>query len=407
MKMGMRNEDHSTLHSCFDLKGSRLPIFLVAITVFLPGCIEPYISPVVAETKILSIEGSLIKGDSIQIVKVHRTATLAYPKPSFIEGCEVKVVDDLNNEFLFEDRDKGEYSIAIPDEGLVYGRDYKLIVVTPDGLVYESEYEKLYSNSEVDSIYYEVEESTRTYTEFDYWGLQYYLDIVAPDTTSRYYRWKLTETYEYTSTGSLSFIIVIVDEVLDTIFSEDIWDLYRCWNSKKVPGTYISNTNNLTLNEKKKIPLNYVSNRTDRLKIMYSLLVEQYAISEGAYKYWKQHNVALEGSSGLYNTQPGQPITNLYCSDDCDKRVLGYFWVSSKTERRIFTPRIASLPIYEFDCPTYVYDPLEHKLKPRYIRVEKETREEITGHPTCFDCTGRGGESSKPDFWEYKFEASK
>jgi hypothetical protein len=173
----------------------------------------------------------------------------------------------------------------------------------------------------------------------------------------------------------------------------------------RVPGTFVSNTINLTVNEKKKIPLNFVSNRTDRLKIMYSLLIEQYAISEGAYKYWKQHNVAIEESSGLYNTQPGLPISNLYCSDDCDKRVLGYFWVAERTERRIYVPRINNLVVYDFACPIYEYNPAIHKKMPRYIRVEEISVDNtgevlLTGHPGCFDCTMRGGSTTKPDFWD-------
>lgn len=198
---------------------------------------------------------------------------------------------------------------------------------------------------------------------------------------------------------------MIVDDELVKYVPEDIWEVYRCWMIDRVPGTFVSNTINLTENEKKKIPLNFVSNRTDRLKIMYSLLVEQYAINEGAYKYWKQHNVTIEESSGLYNTQPGQPISNLYCSDDCDKSVLGYFWVASRTERRIFVPRINKLAVYDFACPIYEYNPTIHKKMPRYIRVEEDeiggipagTR--MTGHPGCFDCTMRGGTITKPDFW--------
>ncbi len=363
------------------------------------GCIEPYTPEIDEEIRILSVEGSLIKGDSIQHVSVLRTATLKYPKPLFVEGCVVSVVDDLDNEFLYQDDDEGNYSVVIPDEALVYDRNYKLVVVTPDGKMYESEYERLFWTSEVDSVYYEVEEQTRTYTEFDYWGLQYYVDIVAPDTASRYYRWKLTETYEYTSTGPLTWIIRVRNGIVDTLFLKDDMEFYRCWVSEKVPGTFVSNTINLTLNEKKKIPLNYVSNRTDRLKIKYSLFVEQYAISEGAYKYWKQNNVAIEESSGLYTTQPGQPISNMHSSADYDELVLGYFWVASRTQRRIFTPRLGSLPVYEFDCPTYEYDPIEHRLKPRYIRVEEGGRQ-MTGNPTCFDCRGRDGKLTKPDFWK-------
>lgn len=398
--MSDKNEDLSIAQSSFVFKTVVPPCVMVALSFITSSCIEPYQSGIDDQSGIMSIEGSLIKGDSIQRVTLSRTTSLLNSQITPVQGCEVRVVDELGNDFTFIDQDFGNYAVAIADHDLVFDREYKLVVTTPEGAVYESAFEALNYSPTVDTVYYEIEDQMRTYTEDDYLGLQFYIDIIAPDSVSRYFRWKLTETYEYTSTGHLSYILKVVDGEVVQENMDDIWEFYRCWVSEKVPGTYLASTENLTVNEKKKIPLNYVSNFSDRLKIEYSLLVDQYSLTEGAFKYWDQNQVAIEESNGLYNTQPAQPVTNFRCTSNSEERVLGYFWVSSRTEFRIFVPRISSLIVYDFDCPTYEYNPDLHKKMPRYIRVEEETGILTTGHPACFDCRMRGGSTTKPDFWK-------
>ncbi len=371
------------------------------MTIFTSTCIEPFIAEIDEIPSLISIEGGIIKGDSLQHITITKTATLLNPQYTSVEGCEVKVVDDENNEFVFAYKDMGKYVLAIPDESLVFNRNYKLLITMPDGHIYESQYEKLNSSLDIDSVYYEIEERTTAYTEDDFMGLQFYIDIKATDSISRYFRWRLTETYEYTSTGSISYILFRNDSgFVDKLIPDDIWEVYRCWKSEHVPGIYVSNTNNLTVNKKKKIPLNFVSNKSERLKIKYSLLVNQYTMNEGAYKYWQKNKVAIEESQGLYTTQPGQPVSNLYCVNDSLERVLGYFWASSRTEHRIFVPRINHITVYDVNCEIFEYEPLLHRLLPRYIRLT-ESGIEMTGHPNCFDCTFSGGKITPPDFWEH------
>ena len=377
---------------------SRVTLLLLAMVLVVVSCIFPYEAEINEDSELIVVEGSLIKGDSLQEIKVSTTSSLLDPRFWPVKGCVVRVVDELDQIFVFEEREEGRYTLALPDESLVYGRQYMLRIATPDGMEYASEYEILNASAVVDSVYLALEDQFDPFTGEELQGVQFYIDIKAPDDHPRYFRWTLTETYEYTSSGPIDYRIYVsgVGKAPD-----NIWALYRCWISEEVPGLYLSNTVNLTVNEKKRIPLNYVSTRTDRLKFKYSLLVNQYTLSEGAYGYWQQNRTATEESGGLYNQQPGQPITNLYNINDPDEQVLGYFWVSSRTEKRIFLPKPSDLTVLDEICPLHKYDPMYDFKSPFPINIRySESGEWMTGDIYCFDCRERGGALEPPEFWK-------
>ena len=204
--MGMIKRGYMRFCYRFNLKMvGRICLFL-CLALFSSTCIEPYISEIDDNPSLISIEGGIIKGDPIQQITITRTSTLLHPQFTPLEGCVVKVIDDENNEYVFNYKNFGKYTAVIPDESLVFNRNYRLMITTPDGNIYESHYEKLKRSLEIDTLYYEIEERTTIYTENNFNGLQFYVDIKASDTISRYFRWKLDETYEYTTTGPISYI---------------------------------------------------------------------------------------------------------------------------------------------------------------------------------------------------------
>jgi hypothetical protein len=43
------------------------------------------------------------------------------------------------------------------------------------------------------------------------------------------------------------------------------------------------------VNEKKKIPLSYISGESEKLNVKYSILVKQFALSDGAFDFWNKN----------------------------------------------------------------------------------------------------------------------
>jgi hypothetical protein len=322
------------------------------------------------------------------------------PRPRPIPGCAVEVEDDQGHVFYFSETEAGTYTRVIPEDQLVINRKYKARIITPDGKLIESAYETLNAAAEVDSVYFALEPKLNSISGEELNGAQYYIDIKATDEVPRYFRWILEETYEYTSTGQISYMYWDTNFEPDSMI--DRWALYRCWLTQQVEGLYLSNTVNLTFNEKRRIPLHYISVETDRMKIRYNLLVKQYSMNESSYNYWQQNKTATEEGGGLYTGQPAQPLTNLYNVNDTTDMVVGFFWVSSKTEKRVVVPRPNDLFVPDEKCLLYEFDPLNwlNGPWPIYVRIDEDTGQELVGDYYCFDCQLRGGSLTPPDFWE-------
>ena len=375
---------------------------LMLFILFMVGysCVSPYEADIEDEPDLISIEASLIKGEQDQIVKVSTTASLNSSTFIPVRGCDVSLIDEFDNAWHYNDLTGGIYRTSIPDEELIHGRQYKIRVITAEGDVYESDYEVLNPGIEVDSVYYDIEDKVDEMTGEPYTGIQFYLDVKAGEEDSRYFRWRIDETYEYTSFAPISYFYL--DETHTPIKPDDEWAVYRCWQGGEISGLFQSSTMNLYQNEKKRIYLNYVSALTERLRIKYSLQVKQYTLNEDAYNYFEQNRLATEEADGLYTRQPRQPITNMLNVDDETERVLGYFWVSSQTSQRIFVPRIEEMDVNAEDCAYWEYSDLEDGEGPFpiYIYDDKNQGKQFVSSRDCFDCSRRGGSTTKPDYWE-------
>ena len=378
-----------------------LKLALLLLLLGVPrACIEPYLPRIDEDVDLVSVEGSIVKGEEVQTLVIAKATSLVYPQYQLVKGCKAFVIDDQGKEFAYTENGEGKYEVRIADEDLVFNRQYKLKFTTPKGDEYESDWETLSSGAEVDTVYYQVEDMIDNLTGEDLRGVQFYIDLKAPDARSRYFRWNLEETYEYTSVAPVTYYLTGDDDTA-IIFPQNIWEVYRCWRTAPIHKLFLASTVNLVVNEKKRIPLNYVSTETERLKIKYSLFVRQYTLTEAAYDYWLKNKNDTQESGGLYTQQPGQPISNILQINDPEKQVLGFFWVSHKTEQRIFLPRINSLPVSE-PCELIPYVPKIHSKGPypRYVYIDDETKEELTAPNFCFNCTFKGGVLTKPDFWE-------
>jgi len=388
------------MHLSKNIRSRMAGFILAGMSLLGHSCISIYEADIEDEPELISIEGSLIKGEAEQTVRVSITSSLSYAQFIPVRSCDVSLLDELDNAWHYDDLTGGVYRTSIPEEELVYGRNYKIRVVTSEGVVYESDYETLNPGIEVDSVYYAIEDKVDEMTGDPYSGVQFYLDVNAGEDESRYFRWRIDETYEYTSFAPISFYYL--DETHTPIVPQDEYAVYRCWRGEEISGLFQSSTIDLTQNEKKRIPLNYVSDQSERLRIKYSLQVKQYTLSENAFNYFEQNRLATEEADGLYTRQPRQPLTNIQNVDDDEERVLGYFWVSTQTTERIFVPELEELPVSAEECAYWEYSDLEDGEGPFpiYIYDDKNDGKLYVSSRDCFDCTRRGGTTVKPDYWE-------
>jgi hypothetical protein len=397
---------------------------LIAFTVIMLlaiSCITPFEPDLKVESNLLVVDGSLIKGQQKQEIRISRSTSFTKPVLQFEEECIVRVVDDSGNEFIFNEESPGKYVASIDDALLSYTSHYKLMISTPSGQDYESDYQALPETPPVDSIYSIRETQYVPDADESLSGMQFYVDLDAPDDASRYYRWQVVETWELHALHKIYGVYDGKTIVIDQFNPSD--SLYYCWDSKMANGIYTYSTISQAQNKLSKVPLHFKPYNSPELTIKYSATVRQFALDEDAYYYWHQKETELKESGQIYETQPGQVRSNIHNTMNPDEKVLGYFWVSSVTEKHAFekNPFYNDKAIDPASCVTYgacaeVVDSNLIKsmyritqftwnfpLPPVYLYYERGS----TGlncfyftKDACIDCRRIGGTNHKPYFWE-------
>lgn len=377
---------------------------LIAVLLLLLGlwaCIKPY-SPQLKESSVEKyvVQGILSNQAGWQEVNVSINTSVNEPIYIPIDFCEVIIIDDQNNIFNLFQSKAGTYKVWMNAEELVIGRGYKVMVTTADGIVLESEFDYIPNGPDVGDIYYEIEQHHVNYLENWLKGIQFYTNMKAENSDSKFYRWKLTETYEYHSVYPLEFYY---DGDIQQISPPDSSEMV-CYRTSLVDEIFTLSTASFSTNSVNKFPLHYVENTTAKLGILYSLLIEQMALSQDAYIYWDQLRKNNEDQGGLYATQPLAIKGNIKNISLPEFEVLGFFQACYMSKKRIF---VAPKPDFELEFSDRCYPEvllfgfkeISPKDYPVYLFSDNGQSTSIVLNKECIFCTTRGGVTQKPDFW--------
>jgi hypothetical protein len=368
-------------------------ILFLSILLLLSSCITQFIPQTTEDRDILVVEGLITDKPEANIIKLSRPNHLGLTTaPIPISDCIVTVSDDSGQSFTFSEKKPGTYASDPAKFQGVIGRLYTLHITAKLGTSqnYESFPMELKPVPPIDSVYYEkVVFSESTGASGGQEGCQILLDTHDPLNKCKFYRWEYSETWEfhlpYTVPNSV------------------------CWVSNNSDVINIKNTSVIGEDRISRYPLNLVTNQTDRLRVKYSLLVNQYSLTEDEYNYWEKLQNISEQVGGLYDIIPSAIPSNIYCVDDPNQKVLGYFSVSAKSSVRIFikdrfagvhtdyTDRtciadtvIGNNPIQYLNSSVWVI--INNPLPPPGYRVTTRVK-------ACYDCTVRGTKVM-PDFWQ-------
>jgi hypothetical protein len=365
---------------------------LIIFIVPLGSCITEFI-PETNELKELVVIEGLITDQSISNrIKISKSLPLGEKidaRP--LTGCIVSITDDSGFVCSLTEGTPGTY---YTDSTLFRGRinnKYTLHVALSDGnrlIHYESSAVEMRAVPPVDSIYYEkIVVKEKVDNNFGEDGCQIYLDTHDASNNCRFYRWDFSETW-----------------VLRLLFPVDNM---TCWISDKSNDIYVQTTEAFSNSRITGFPITYISNITDRLKIKYSISVNQYSLSEEEYEYWKKLKNLTVSVGGLHDVIPSSIPSNIKCVERPDEKVLGYFSVSACSSKRVFIKdEFAGIVDQYPDC---IADTIYGEDDSPYLNVSAWTlidhprgvgpRERVlTYRKECADCTTRGT-NIKPDYW--------
>lgn len=378
-------------------------LYLVIPFVLFAGCIEPFEPEIGESDHVMVIFGELTGEEGIHSVQV--STSTPYNDPSYepVAGCIVRVEDQDGQGFYYSESSPGEYTAFLEQEFLVTGNSYRLIVFTPGGEEYQSEYDTLLSCAEIDSLYFREEKHSSANNLTDIYGLQILADVKGGINDSRNYLWTLNETWEYKSSYYTMYIwdghtleeyLPFIHEWMICYLTLDI--------KERITGSSRLNASNEITGQ----PLNFVSNQSDRLRRGYSLLVSQHSLTEQAYLFWENLTAQVEESGGLYEHQPAVAPGNICNVNDAGEKVLGLFYASEVKEKRININQYFDFPIASYYCPAdtvnSIYDLTDYF--PYYMFSISDFGRGppfVFGPRECHDCRLRGGITTKPDFWMY------
>jgi hypothetical protein len=379
----------------------------------LINCLEPVDITSIGSENALVVDALITDNVSKQRVTLSRTVTLDQSNTHNPEvGATVSLSDNEGNQINFTEISPGTYE-TVNDFGAELGKTYQLAINTQNGQSYLSDPSTMIPNPGFDSLYTEFEPYPSNFNRFGGF-FNFYIDMHNNPDNHQYFKWSWNSTYEarvatpsrWLWTGGDTFVIRELGSENDSLQVE------RCWSTDT---SKIVNIKNLLDGETQVIrqPIHRFHSDSGYMRIRYSLLVKQYAISEESYRYWNL--IKESGSQGfLFDKQIGSITGNIY-NTKSDEPVLGYFEVAQEYAVRKFYTHADFTREGFFNYTSFIIDCSDEE--PIIMRVEElETFMEqfqtnytiayfITGGGVafrriiCADCTLHAQTNQKPEFW--------
>ena len=389
------------------MKRSLNTVLIFSGILLLNSCVERYWPDVGTKyEKLLVVDGMISNQPGPCFIQLSYSSLLRYDEVEPVQGCEVIISDNTGNlETLFE-FEPGVYKTSNPDVQGIVGRQYKLVIYTPDEKIYESPFQELKEAVRIDTVYAHLEKRHSPETTYDLAGFQFYVSSeIAPEDTN-YFFWKLEQTYEYNANYT-------ANQMFDGQYHHVTYPAfnYTCWKTESITKIFTYNTSRLSEARIQDLPLHYVTTETKELSKKYSVLVKQLTLSKEAYNYWNSLQEQIEGQGSLYDKQPYQIRGNMVNVNDPNEAVLGYFFAAGSDEKRIFVDRPTGVHFHFSTTCGYVTEGLRNALYqarsqwPVYLmRIYSEGGSPgalaLPNNQSCVDCRKSGGSVMKPAFWE-------
>jgi len=377
----------------------------IIMAVAFAMCKQVYEPPVQAQnTRLLVVEGFINGGPGPTNFFLSRTGDLQDQSARPEYGAQVKVEGDDGSSFLFADSLNGKFSY--PQLFLNGNVKYRVHIKTSDGKEYASDYSPVRHTPPIDSITWQTEDN----------GVRLYVNTHDPQNVTKYYQWKYDETWEIHSAyySSLEYVRDASSHITALVFRDPNFHkvdttIYKCWASLSSTSIILGSSEKLS-SDVIYLPVQFVEPGSEKLSVLYSINVKQYAMSQDAYLFMEKMKKNTEQVGTLFDPQPSQITGNIKCLSNPNEPVIGFVEVTEEQTKRIFVYN-NQVPGWGYGtaCIQYVinntvddmnkYGAELYPTVPKTLDPLGNVQDFYAANMnSCIDCTTRGV-NKKPSFW--------
>lgn len=392
-------------------------IYLIFSVMIFQGCTEPYSPATETFEDLLVVEASISNELKKQQLKLSRTYTFEATKPEIVTGADVSISDEGGNEYLFHYNAQDSLYYSTTPFQAVPETKYTLHITTENGTTYVSEPEMVPPTSQVSVDYFLTEIDGEK-------GVQIVANSFDPSNSSHYYRYDFQETYKVISPlpGLYEAYLLPVNEIYydyEIKYRPREGETRICYATNYSANILLTSTSDLAEDRVVDFPVRFIPKNDYRLSHRYSILVKQYVQSFEAFQFYRTlQRISGNSENILSPEQPGFVRGNISATNS-NKKVMGYFEVTSVSSQRIFLEYSdlypnSTLPPFITECdieklsitpPSGPKDPATgyHKLvdyisRGALLLYEVHDNNFWMVAPECTDCTSFAS-NEIPDFW--------
>ena len=386
-------------------------IWILAMAILIISfiaCVKKYDPPAIkASNRYLVVDGVINTGaNGITTFNLSRSRNLS-DTVSFIPelGAHLSIISAAGNTYpMLDTNNTGKYTSAILN--LTMNDQYALAITTSDGHLYQSAFVSPKATAPIDSVTWKQSVVNN--------GVTINVSTHDPSNSTHYYRWDYSETWQHNAPEQAYWVLINgMVTPLGADFTNDPNQTHQCYTTAPASNITVANSLGLSQDVISFQPITFIPFNNERITIRYSILVNQYAITEDAYQYWLlvQNNSQTLGS--LFDLLPSQLNSNIHSLNYPSEPVIGFISACSVQQKRLFitndqvagnwvkiephnectTITIPTDPnnfeIYNYEDTSYTPWYFTGNNIPFLIIVKKE----------CVDCRTQGGTNAKPSFW--------
>ncbi|CAL2082957.1 conserved hypothetical protein [Tenacibaculum sp. 190524A05c] len=301
-------------------------------------------------------------------IELSRTIPIDSTKLNPEKNARVFIADDSGMIFDFVEINDGTYESATSFAAQT-NKLYTLNIETSDGQTYSSIQETLPKTTSISNLKVGVEEN-----EIEY--IREMVIRVDSDLTSdegKYYRYEYEETYKIkTPLWTNDELKIISDtkpyEVILVQKDPAVAGEGFCYPTEKSNQIFLTETINLGQDQVVGFPIRQIPIDNYRVGLRYSILVKQYVINQNTFDFYTLLDKFSEPDNIFSQTQVGNIPSNISNNKfPTEDRVIGFFEVSSVSEKRLFFNRS---DYFGLETPFINYWELIFCVEPIYPLVE-------------------------------------